>query len=288
MTRSESWPWSQGAYRPDSVAERYRRVIALLSNVPVMGYETSVRLSPGGACWDRLLFGVERRLLPMRRLHCLVDALGMPWELKLHLFQGIESARELLIGFEGSEESTESRIYVGYGSAGDPDAPQVSLRGFKWQQGSDDPVPVIRITEYSRLPSSKTSDDAFVCALNGKTDPSAQLVARMLGMAAQAHASGRVEILAATESDSERASLCLRAANCDIRLKDLFSEVQALLAAWGLLDAGYAERLLAFSQRSIGWIATGVHGGGDPFITLYFEAGRNDVQSLIKAGAANA
>jgi hypothetical protein len=107
-------------------------------------------------------------------------------------------------------------------------------------------------------------------------------------MAAQAHASGRVEILAATESDSDRASLCLRAPNCDIRLKDLFSEVQALLAAWGLLDAGHAERLLAFSQRSIGWIATGVHGGGDPFITLYFEAGRNDVQSLIKAGAANA
>jgi hypothetical protein len=91
-----------------------------------------------------------------------------------------------------------------------------------------------------------------------------------------------MEWWAVTEAETARGSVCLRLYETGLCVADVAPALKRLASLWPSCAIGCDSTLDNMGPRALGWLAAGIDGAGLPFMTIYCEAGRLDVQSLLE------
>ena len=253
--------------------------------LPGLGWEVSVRLSPGGWCVDRLLVGFETAGVLPARLAALPQRLGMPSTLVRELAREMSCASALLLAVENGAAGVELRVYQDFGETSGDAVPAsgVAMRGCKWLPGAGSSVRGRRVTEYRRVHLDLMRLRELPRDLPARPS-TLRLAWSVLGDLA-----GRVfdereqlDFLAAQEAARGRASGCLRLQGSGLKLSEGLQVVQEVAARWGVEES--ALRLLSHraGARPLSWAAAGLDGAGEPFVTLYALGHRDDAWAAAR------
>ena len=301
--------WSERAWLGKPAPMFVSAVQSLLrasTGLATAGWELSVRISPQGVSWQRLLVGWDTAGVATSRLLGLPRELGMPETLGQAWQQQAPRAAQVLLAAEavaqpdatqvGEVAAVDRRAYLQFPSRDDQDT--LVLRGFKWR---DDQPQTWRETDYHRVSMNLTQAQSTVQQAAQDSQRSRALcqayrvAADVLANASadlrqrgQSVAHVPFELLVATESvagiDTPRSSLCCRLYDLGVDARLASTAMQTLLQAWGHASQGAALRNL-LTHRPLGWLAVGQDRHGQPFLTLYAQASVHDAWQWIASGA---
>lgn len=291
MSYPAIWPWALGSVQGREFARAVGRIVRHTQGLPLSGWESSVRLSPGQVRPNRLLLGFSPQGVADQRVLGLPEALGMP-QAGARAFEryGL-SARSILLAAEMGKTDTELKAYLQFDPALAVPVPGMLMRGYKWhpavgaQAAADTPS---RVSDYFRLDHGPSELLALLRARTGVPAlvyPAYVLAEHALACALARHPAGlNPDVWMVKEQSSQRASYCIRLYESGLCLADLASGLQALISAWALQDRLTPEVWKSMGSRPLGWIAAGLDGHGDPFVTLYCEASRSDAWQVMTLG----
>lgn len=291
MSHPAIWPWTLGSASGRDFARALGRIERHTQGLPLNGWECSIRLSPGHIRPNRLLLGFSPQGVADQRVLELPHALGMP-EAGAQAFAryGL-SARSILLAAEMGKTDIELKAYLQFDPALPAPAPGLLMRGYKWH-----PVPGTqavaelpsRVSDYFRLDHGTSELRALLRAHTGlpaPTQPAYALAEHALDCALARHPLGlHPDVWVVSEQKNQRASYCIRMYESGLCLADLASGLNALRGAWSLQDRLTPEVWKSMGPRPLGWIAAGLDGQGDPFVTLYCEASRSDAWQVMTLG----
>lgn len=276
-----AWPFVPSA----SFFQALRRLLSATEGLPLAGWESSCRLSPGRTTTNRLLFGLDTAAVAPQRLRALPQELGMPQDLAQGFLQELPHARRVLLAAEQGVHGVELKAYHEFHGSLDDAAdlpPGLAMRGRKWRDAG--PAGAVRCTDYLRPGLDTAALRRWLSTRSGLPDsaaPALDLLARAVDKAC-AIGSTPPDFLSVTELASARLSCCVRFYDSGLHLQALRPALARLALAWALPHA-LLERLPG--QRRLGWLAAGVDATHLPFLTLYSESSLADARLAIALGA---
>lgn len=290
-----------------------RLLLEAARGLPVIGWETSWRLSPGQTCFDRLLLGFATEGVAASRLQGLASSLGMPPELAQGFEQELPQARRVLLSAElgarawdtslapVARRGAELKAYLEFDGAADSESAGLvsdanlpaglGMRGRKWRADLSQPstgAVVCRTSDYWRQSLQPRDIVSLLDHPSGEREamrPAHALVCAALELALWRQPKGwACDFLTVTESPTGRSSFCIRMHDSGLTVNELMPALVALLHAWQLPSA-LLSRIP--SQRRLSWLAAGIDGAGLPFLTLYGEARLADARLALAFGASH-
>jgi hypothetical protein len=297
MSHPAVWPWALGSAQGREFSRALGRIVRHTQGLPLLGWEASIRLSPGQVRPNRLLLGFSPQGVADQRVLGLPAALGMPLPAVRAFERYGLSARSILLAAEMGRSGIELKAYLQFDPALPAPVPGLLMRGYKWHpaSGADAaaalpvlPVLPVRVSDYFPLPSATPDATALLRLRAGvpeRAHPAYALAEQALARALARHPAGlQTDVWVVSEQDSPRASHCIRLHGSGLRLADLWPGLEALGSAWSLQDRLTPDVLKSMGPRPLGWIAAGLDGQGDPFVTLYCEASRSDAWQVMTLG----
>jgi len=294
MSHPGIWPWALGTTQGREFARALGLIVRHTQGLPLSGWETSLRLSPGQIRPNRLLLGFSPHGVADQRVLGLPQFLGMPQAGALAFARHGLSARSILLAAEMGKDDIELKAYLQFDPALPPPERGLVMRGYKWSAAPGAPAAaagtpsrVSRVSDYRRLEHGPLEllallrAHAAVCA---PVRPAYALAEHALNRALARHPGLYPDIWKVSEQDSQRASYCIRLYESGLCLADLASGLQTLTKGWSLQDRLTPDVWKSMGPRPLGWIAAGLDGQGDPFVTLYCEASRSDAWQLMTLG----
>jgi hypothetical protein len=279
MMRVPSWPWTLGE-RSEALSSALAPWLRLLPQVPVVGYELSCRFGPDGAWPDRVLLALDPDRMRIDQTSQSLSEWGMPDGLMRTWLEDSQHAQQFLIGAEASPDGVDNRAYLGFGPAEHPLQPGLAMRGYKWREGRQ------RVSDYWRMPVSVqqlASQGAMATGLPQQADAVWRILMQVL-QTALVHGQGleHMEWWAVTEAETARGSVCLRLYETGLCVADVAPALKRLASLWPSCAIRCDSTLDNMGPRALGWLAAGIDGAGLPFMTIYCEAERLDVRSLLE------
>jgi hypothetical protein len=285
MMHSSPWPWPATTTPGRHSA---RSMLDLLSGLPVLGWELSCRLSAHGTQTGRLLAGINRDTLSASRWGKLFDEIGLPVACRQAIEQDLGSADRIYIACEQGSRSVTRKLYLEFTHAArHRPGERLGILGYKWVE-PDTPSKGLRITEYWTQ-EQLDAHTAMAALQNGRAsgsvDPGPGASVVNLLIQALAHAlllagpdrTWQHEHIRVCEADTPRASLAFNFYGSGLRAGDLTDAVTALADEWRLNATDIRQLLEAMAQRELAWLAGGLDTHGEPFLTIYCAASREDV-----------
>ena len=307
MTARPAWSAQSWLGKPEPMfVSALQSLLRASAGLATAGWELSVRITPRGVSWHRLLVGWDTAGLATARILGLPAELSMPEAVASAWQQHASQASQVLLAVEASVPSAERgaqpaivvdrRAYL-QRRTDDPNDTLV-LRGYKWRD--DDPLNW-RQTDYHRVSlNGAQALDALRHAAHEEQRPvalgqayhaAAEVLSRVstdLGQRGLDIASMPFELLVATETAAgvatPRSSLCCRLYELDADARVAMAPVHTLLQSWDLAHQGVVLRNV-LTHRPLGWLAVGQDRHGDPFLTLYAQASVHDAWQWIASGA---
>ncbi len=125
-----------------------------------MQLERSVKLSPGRACLERLLVGIDPTALPFSAIEPTLDAMGMTQDGRRALHDALAGANKLLFGIEQTSQRTVLKVYLEFWerlvrelrSGRNRGEPTLLYQGFKWDRASPSRLVTDRYVCHPLLP----------------------------------------------------------------------------------------------------------------------------------------
>lgn len=281
-----SWPWTS-AERIESLVNMIEPMVRLVGDSVQVGHELSCRFGPSGVCPDRLLFEIDPTWMRTGHHAQLLMELSMPEAMKKDLQQDMRHAHQFLFAAEASSGGAELRTYLGFAQPGHPQQPGLVMRGFKWCHGRE------RVSNYWHVPVS-----AHTLAIQGEQQSRLPVHAGVVWSvlmqilnAALVNGQGldMIEMWAVTEPTTPRGSVCLRLYETGLCVADVALALEQLVTIWPSCAVSFENVIRAMGPRPLGWLAAGIDSAGLPFMTVYCEAGNQDVRTLLEeAGVAYA
>eukprot|EP01032_Pedospumella_encystans_P016069 gene16069-18350_t len=255
------------------------------------GWEVSCRISPSGARADRLLLGFAVQGAARSRIAGLSSSIGMPGAMAQSFDAYAPEARQILLAADMGPHGVERRAYLEFSAHQRPPAQGIVMRGYKWRVGTDarsaDDVST-RISDYLRIKIQPSDLLSFLQTLPGVPEVAhpAYAVADFAVREALAQRPdwNGFEYWAVTEQASDRGSCCVRLHDSGLHMGDLWPVVASLLGTWSLDRTAHELLFSKMGHRPLGWIAAGVDARGEPFVTFYCDAGRDDARQALAAG----
>lgn len=295
MMHSTPWPW------PDITTAGLhpaRSMLDLLSGLPVLGWEASVRLGPSGMQTGRLLAGVDRAALSAARWGKLFDEVGVPLAWRQAIEQDLDSADRIYVACEQGSHAVTRKLYLEFaGAARRRPGERLGILGYKWVE-PDATSEDLRVTEYwtqEQPDAYQAMADLQNRPASGKADPghAAPLVRVLTQALAQAlslagpDSAWQHEHIRVCEAGTPRASFAFNFYDSGLRAGDLTEAVSALADQWRLNAANIRQLLEAIAERELVWLAGGLDMHGEPFLTIYCAASREDaIQACFAADPA--
>lgn len=290
MSHPAIWPWALGSAQGRDFSRALGRIVRHTQGLPLSGWESSVRLSPGQVRPNRLLLGFSPQGVADQRVLGLPAALGMPpAAADAFAYYGL-SARSILLAAEMGKTNIELKAYLQFDPALSAPVPGLLMRGYKWNAAPDAQTAAApnRVSDYFRLDHGPSELLALLRSRTGASalvHPAYALAEHALARALERHPVGlNPDVWMVSEQDSQRASYCIRLYESGLCLADLLPGLQALIGAWSLHERLTPDVLKSMGPRPLGWIAAGLDGQGDPFVTLYCEASRSDAWQVMTLG----
>ena len=291
MSNPAVWPWALGNAQGQEFSRALGSLVRHTQGLPLIGWESSIRLSPDQIRPNRLLLGFSPKGVADQRVLGLSCALGMP-PAAGHAFESYGlSARSILLAAEMGQSDIELKAYLQFDPELPVPSPGLLMRGYKWHpnriaQAKTEAAP--RVSDYFRLDHSTKEVLALLRLRSGI--PELVHAAYALAEHALTRALARnpvgpnPDVWMVSEQDNQRASYCIRLYESGLCLADLGTGLEALIGAWSLQDRLTPEVLKSMGPRPLGWIAAGRDGQGDPFVTLYCQASRSDAWQVMTLG----
>ncbi|WP_130471570.1 hypothetical protein [Candidatus Magnetaquicoccus inordinatus] len=286
MTKVAPWPWSFSAAQRADFAGGLRSLLKQVEGLPVIGWESSCRLSPTGLRPDRLLLGFSPAGVAARRLQALPTSLGMPASQADSFLAAQGEVSQILLAIEQTHDYLELKVYLSFASrlgaveTAVVEKRSLAMRGYKWHPGNPDRT---RTSDYWRQPVTIRRLQEILEQREG-VQPAATPAYAVAACAVWTALAARPywhegDFLTTTEQASERSSCSVRLYESGLRVVDLQPALAILQKDWLFSDDKQCiERM---GQRPLGWIQVGVDGQGEPFVTLYCEASRTDAQQAL-------
>ena len=291
MSHPAIWPWALGSAQGREFARALGSIVRHTQGLPLSGWECSIRLSPGQLRPNRLLLGFSPQGVADQRVLGLPEALGMPPAGARAFERYGLSARSILLAAEMGKTDIELKAYLQFDPALPAPVPGLLMRGYKWlavpgAQGLADAPS--RVSDYFRQGHDQSELLALLrpgAGVSVPVHPAYALAEYALNCALARHPVGlNPDVWVVNEQSSQRASYCIRLYESGLCLDDLAPGLQALQSAWSLQDRLTPEVWKSMGQRPLGWIAAGLDGQGEPFVTLYCEASRSDAWQVMTLG----
>ena len=303
MSHPAVWPWALGSAQGREFSRALGRIVRHTQGLPLTGWESSIRLSPGQVRPNRLLLGFSPQGVADQRVLGLPAALGMP-PVAARAFESYGlSARAILLAAEMGQSHIELKAYLQFDPALPAPVPGLLMRGYKWH-----PAPAVSASDAARDATANATPEALPARVSDyfalhQTTPEVMALLRLrAGVPERAHPAYALaeyalhcalarhpvglhpDVWVVSEQGSQRASYCVRLYESGLCLADLWPGLAALSGAWSLQDRLNQEVLKSMGPRALGWIAAGLDGRGDPFVTLYCEASRSDAWQVMTLG----
>ena len=279
MTRVSTWPWTAGE-RSEALSDWLGPWLRHRGQIPATGYEFSCRFGPDGAWPDRLLLALDPAPMRTEKGAQLLSEWDMPDGLKHSWQQDARYAKQFLMAAQASHDGVERRAYLGFGTEEHPLMPGLVMRGYKWCKGRE------RVSDYWRVPVSAQQllqQGALSSGLPIQAEAVWAVLMQVLQTAwVRDQGVDHIELWAVTEAATARGSVCLRLYETGLCVADVAHALKRLTTLWPSCALECEKTLQALGPRALGWLAAGTDGAGLPFMTIYCEAGPQDVQSLLE------
>jgi hypothetical protein len=265
-----------------------------LSGLPVIGWEASCRLSVRGIETGRLLAGIERTSLSPSRWSSLLDELDIPGSHCEAIGEHLPDADRVYVACEQREASVIRKVYLERDRAfRQGPGERLTILGYKWDatahSGDRRRTTEYWILDHTDAGSSMTELRSGV--MSGSADY------RALTRVAQVLSDALTEALAMSgplslwrhrhmmvrEEGGARASVAFNFYDSGLKAGALRNTV-GLLADACSLDTGAVDTLFdVISHRELAWLAGGLGADGEPFLSIYCEASRDDAHQACYA-----
>lgn len=281
------WPWVLGSPLGQAFSRAVGQIVRQTQGLPLIGWESSIRLSPDHVRPNRLLLGFSPHGVAEQRVLGLPDALGMPLA-GAQAFAGYGlSARSILLAAEMGDRTVELKAYLQFSPAWPAPLPGLLMRGYKWQLGQGalpNRTSCLRVSDYV-CPDQGAHEALAMLRRSSEASELAQAAYALVEHALTRHPVGlQPDVWMVGEEGNQRASCCIRLYESGLCVADLLPGLKVLSAAWSLQDHLSPEILKSLGSRPLGWIAAGLDGQGNPFVTLYCKASRSDARHVMTLG----
>ncbi len=283
-TKNQPWPWPEFA---GAGVHPARAMLDQLSGLPVIGWEASCRLSERGIETGRLLAGIERTDLSPSRWRSLLDELDIPGAHRQAIDEYLPDADRVYVACEQRKASVIRKLYLECDRAFRQVAGErLTILGHKWD-ATVHSLERQRTTEYWTL--DHTDAEFSMSELrSGVTPGSADH--RALTRVAQVLSYALTEALAMSgplslwrhrhmmvrEQGGARASVAFNFYDSGLKAGALRKTVGLLADAWPLDTGAVGPLFDVISHRELAWLAGGLGADGEPFLSIYCEASRDD------------
>ena len=284
MVCTTPWPWpAVNAAGKHPV----RAMLDTVSGLPVLGWEASCRFSARGIQTGRLLAGIDREALSASRWRTLIHEMGVPASYRPSIEQDLGSANRIYVACEQGSRAVTRKFYLEFaGTARRRPGERLGILGYKWVEPDAAPED-LRVTEYwsqEQPDADHAVADLQNSPASGKADPgrSAPLVNVLTQSLAQAlslagpDSAWRHEHIRVCEAGTPRTSVAFNFYDSGLRAGDLTEAVTALADEWRMNAADIRPLLDTIAQRELVWLAGGLDAKGEPFLTIYCAASRED------------
>ena len=283
---TKPWPWPAV-----KAAGKHpvRLMLDTLSGLPVLGWEASCRFNARGIQTGRMLAGIDREALSASRWSKLFDELGVPAAYRHVVENDLDSASRIYLACEQGSHAVTRKLYLEFAHAArQRPGERLSILGYKWIAGEVASTHG-RTTEYwTQEPTDARTAMAALKLRSGPADcrASALLADVLIHALTQAiimagsDSAWQHEYIRVSESSTTRASFALNFYGSGLRIDDLTQVVSALVDEWGLNTDEFDLLLDTIGQRELAWLAGGLDAQGEPFLTIYCAASRDDAMQV--------
>ena len=275
-----------------STVKALRAMLGEIEGLPIMGGESSARVSPAGVETGRWVAGFSRVGVSVERLRELPDRLGMPAEGAERFRAELPRARQIYLAIEQTSTQVVAKVYLEHAlSAPDlqnraPKHRQVSLSisSCKWRV--DVPYRDSRETEYWRM--SGLDGAATVALLNesqGLIPAAKNLYAGVAQVLAQALATAPDwhghRLLVVREPGTTRHGVGVRFYGSELRVGSVVEPLSHLLTAWGLAPDCLSDLRSLWTTQELGWLHAGLDAQAQPYLNIYGALNRADTRAVL-------
>lgn len=255
MNTRPVWPWVLGSPLGRVFSRAVGQIVRQTQGLPLSGWGSSIRLSPGHVRPNRLLLGFSPHGVAEQRVLSLPDAPGMPLAgARAFAGHGV-SARRILLAAEMGHSAVELKAYLPFDPAWPAPSPGLPMRGYKWQPGQG-ALPglaaCLRVSDHVR-PDQGAQEALARLRRSSDASELAQLAYALAEHALTRHPVGlQPDVWMVGEEGNQRASCCIRLYESGLCVADPLPGRKLLTAAWSLQDHLSPEILKSLGPRPPG------------------------------------
>lgn len=242
------------------------RMLRLVQNLPLTGFERSVKLLTGQLRSNRFLVGLPCSAISPHDVQNIAMRLGLPTHYLPTLLDHLKRANFVHFGFEQGR-SAVYKIYLEFPQAMAELGPL--YLGWKWDTDHQQ-----RHSTSSYTQCEMASVVAIVNTVREvfPTEVSPALVSavqNLMQFAAHDVAQEAIRLVQVRDDNNPRFSMDVNFYTAQLRIADLAPALAPVLAQLGVSPAQQADLLMHTKEDVLGHISAGMDAQGAPFVTLY-------------------
>ena len=240
------------------------RLLRLVKNLPLSGFEQSVKLQEGQLLSHRFLVGLSLKYVQPEDVLYLASQMKMPTPYLALLNQQLALANFVHFGFEKAADVNLYKLYLEF-----PDTPPHTLplyQGFKWAPQH----PEIRSVSNYTQPSALTLADVLKrVTLVYAGHQVLALVQKLIQLAASRAPLQELLFVDVKDEDSPRLSFDINVYAAGLKMKEIAPLLATLAQYFSISNASFATLMDSTADDLIGHVSGGTDRHGHPFLTVY-------------------
>lgn len=256
------WPAQPQGQSDSHTADH--RMLGLLKNLPLDGFERSVKLRYGQLLDRRFLLGLPSLSLALQDLDWIAQSLRMPQACRASLLAQFPASSYLHFGLE-LDQTTTYKIYL----ESTPGQGTPLYQGWKWL--ADEPTQH-GLTRYIEIPLQTTSQicDAVRGAWAPDTDPALmEAVQHLLQLTIRTQPAQHIRLVQVRDDTQPRVSIDINLYACDTSIGALAEPIRTLCSCLNIPTEQCENLLIQRGGELLGHLSAGMDARKRPFVTLY-------------------